>query len=108
MAQPEPSKKQQSFNLKLNFNVKTIFIGLLVVMFVFTAIAGNAGLENFIKEKPISDVIDEIKAGKVEKIERSGNTFTVIYKNSERATTKKETEDSFRKILQESGIDPND
>lgn len=109
---PDPSKKQslqkQSFDLKFNFNVRTIFIALLVLMFIVTYIAGSAGLENFIKEKPISNVIDDIKNNKVEKIERQGNTFTVIYKNKDRVITKKETEDSFRKILQESGVNPDE
>lgn len=105
MAKPIPTKKQ-SFDLKFKFNIRTVFVSLLVLMFIFTAIAGSSGLENFIKEKPISAVIEDIKAGKVDKIERTGNSFIIIYKNSERAVTKKEAEDSFRKILQESGIDP--
>ncbi|KXK12238.1 MAG: hypothetical protein UZ22_OP11002000035 [Microgenomates bacterium OLB23] len=85
------------FNLKIKLNIRTVFIAILILMFLFTAIASSSGLENFIKEKSISAVIDDIKAGKVEKIERSGNTFIVLYKNQERAVTKKETEDSFRK-----------
>lgn len=105
MAKPETPKKQ-SIDLKLKFNIRTVFLSILVLMFIFTAIAGSSGLNNFIKEKPISAVIDDIKAGKVDKIERTGNSFVVIYKNSERVVTKKEAEDSFRKILQESGVDP--
>ena len=105
MAKPETPKKQ-SIDLKLKFNIRTVFLSILVLMFIFTAIAGSSGLNNFIKEKPISAVIDDIKAGKVDKIERTGNSFVVIYKNSDRVVTKKEAEDSFRKILQESGVDP--
>jgi len=106
MAKTEPEKKQ-TFDLKFKFNIRTVFIGLLVLMFIFTAIAGSSGLDNFIKEKPISAVIDDIKAGKVEKIERTGNSFTIIYKNKDKVITKKEAEDSFRKILQESGVNPD-
>ncbi len=105
MAKPETPKKQ-SIDLKFKFNIRTVFLSIIVLMFIFTAIAGSSGLSNFIKEKPISAVIDDIKAGKVEKIERTGNSFVVIYKNSDRVVTKKEAEDSFRKILQESGVDP--
>jgi cell division protease FtsH len=105
MAKPELSKKQ-GFDLKFKFSIRTVFAAILILMFVLTAVAGSSGLDNFIKEKPISAVIDDIKAGKVQKIERSGNSFVVLYKNNERAITKKEAEDSFRKILQESGIDP--
>ncbi len=105
MANPVPSKKQ-SFDLKFKFNIRTVFVSILVLMFIFTAIAGSSGLENFIKEKPISAVIGDIKAGKVEKIERTGNSFIVSYKDGGKSVTKKEAEDSFRKILQESGIDP--
>lgn len=106
MAKPETSKKKV-FDFKIKLNIRAVFVFILITMFFLTAIAGSSGLENFTKEKPISAVIEDIKAGKVDKIERSGNSFMVIYKNQDRALTKKEAEDSFRKILQESGVDPD-
>jgi hypothetical protein len=66
MAKPELSKKQ-GFDLKFKFSIRTVFAAILILMFVLTAVAGSSGLDNFIKEKPISAVIDDIKAGKVEK-----------------------------------------
>ncbi|OGK16718.1 cell division protein FtsH [Candidatus Roizmanbacteria bacterium RIFCSPLOWO2_02_FULL_37_19] len=88
--------------------MRTLFIIVFVILFGLTIFYGNQEFQRLSSEKPINEVLTAIKTGKIEKIERSGNTITAIYKNGERVSTKKEAEDSFRQILQESGIDPDD
>ncbi len=90
----------------IKIDIKMIFIAIFVIFFILTIIAGS---EEFMSgnQKSISSVIKDIKAGKVEKIERTGNTITAVYKNDTRVQAKKESEDSLRKILQESGVNPD-
>lgn len=90
----------------IKIDIKMIFIAIFVIFFILTIIAGS---EEFMagNQKSISSVIKDIKAGKVEKIERTGNTITAVYKNDTRVQAKKESEDSLRKILQESGVNPD-
>ena len=49
-------------------------------------------------------IVTDIKGNKVDKLERTGNSITAVYKDGNRYLTTKESEDSLRKILQESGI----
>ena len=108
MDQNQKPAKGQSQTFKFDLNIRTLFIIVFVILFGLTIFYGNQEFQRLSSEKPINEVLTAIKTGKIEKIERSGNTITAIYKNGERVSTKKEAEDSFRQILQESGIDPDD
>src|SRR3989338_7316050 len=111
------NSKQKSGNQKKNsqngngmsmikVDIKTVFIAIFVIFFALTIIAGSEQLFAG-DQKSISALIGDIKAKRVEKIERSGNTIVAVYKDGRRVQAKKESEDSFRKILQESGINPD-
>jgi len=63
-----------------------------------------AGFKPLAGEKAISELVTDIKANKVDKLERTGNSITAHYKDGNQYLTTKESEDSLRKILQESGI----
>src|SRR3989344_1343094 len=108
MDQNQKPAKGQSQTFKFDLNIRTLFIIVFVILFGLTIFYGNQEFQRLSSEKPINEVLTAIKTGKIKKIERSGNTITAIYKNGERVSTKKEAEDSFRQILQESGIDPDD
>lgn len=55
---------------------------------------------------PVSQVIDLIKEGKVERIEISGSTLDVTLDSGETATSQKEPGSSFLAILAQAGVDP--
>src|SRR3990167_263895 len=103
--EPKPGKKQP--NIKLEINIRTLFIIVFFALFGFTVFYGNQEYNRVANEKSIDEIVAEIKSGNVKQIERSGSSITAIYKNGETATAKKETEDSFRQILKDSGINPN-
>lgn len=98
-------KKQPTINIKLD--VRTVFIAIFILLFGLTLLTSTGSFQPVDGEKAISEVVQDIKDGKVEKLERSGNTITAIYQNDTRYNTTKETEDSLRKILEESEVDPN-
>ena len=103
--EPKPGKKQP--NIKLEINIRTLFIIVFFALFGFTVFYGNQEYNRVANEKSIDEIVASIKSGDVKQIERSGSSITAVYKNGKTATAKKETEDSFRQILKDSGINPN-
>lgn len=101
------TRKKSGKMFKFKLDIRTIFIAIFVIFFLLTIIASS---EQYFagEEKSISELVDDIKTGRIEKIERSGNTIVAIYEDETRIQAKKETEDSFRKILQESGVNPDE
>src|SRR3989338_1123352 len=103
----DTSKKPQGQNgIKFELNIKTLFIISFIFLLFVSIMVGSQGFQA-LSNRSISDVMKDIKAGKVQKLERTGNTITAVYKNGDRIITRKETEDSLRKVLTDSGIDPN-
>lgn len=92
---------------KLNLNVQKVFIALFGLIFLFTLFSAfNRGTTGNAKEKPLTSVIADIKAGKVEKVEVVDNKINVTYKDEQEAVTFKETSDSFREVLTDAGVKP--
>lgn len=92
---------------KFTFNIKNIFLAVFAGLFLLSILSMVAGFQPLAGEKAISELVADIKANKVEKLERTGNSITAIYKDGNQYLTTKESEDSLRKILQESGIKDN-
>jgi cell division protease FtsH len=99
-------KSEKMWEFKFNFNLKTIFIGLFILFMLFS-IFGNINNDTaFLEEKPLSTILNDVKADKVAKIEVEDSKLIVEYKGGERYVTRKETSDSLVKVLESSGIDP--
>lgn len=90
----------------MKIDIRVIFILVLLGLFLFATFFTSADL-NVKGEKPISQIVRDIKTNKIKKLERTGNKITAIYKNNDRFITTKESEDSLRKVLEDSGIDPD-
>ncbi len=100
------TRKVRIFNIKID--IQTLFILLFVGFFVYIYMTQADVLSSIKGEKSITSVIKDIQNKKVQKLERTGNTITAVYKNGDRYLTTKEAEDSLRKILDESHIKPSD
>lgn len=100
-------KKNNMFKLKLDLNIKNIFIGLFILFFVFSIFASMRDASNLYPEKSLSQVTKDIKANKVDKVEVVGNKAIVYYKNKTIATATKESQDGFMTTLKNAGVDPN-
>lgn len=98
------SKKNQTKIMNVKVDVRFIFIAIFLLLFGFATFSNSGAFSGATGEKDMSQLVRDIKANKIEKLERSGNTITSIYKNGKRYTTTKEQEDSLRKILEESGV----
>lgn len=97
-------KGMKVFEMKMNFNLKNIFIGLFILFLVFSAL-GSVGGQATLSEKPLSTVIGDVRDGKVGQIEVEESKLTVHYKNGEKFTSHKEPQESLYKLLESSGVD---
>lgn len=95
-------KKIKEF--RIQFNIQTVFIILFAVFFIYTLIAPFVSDSNGAKNVSLSKVVGDIKNNKVTKVIIEDNRVTVDLKNGEKETTNKESNDSFRQILNDAGI----
>ncbi len=103
--QDTKNKGFAGFNMKMN--AKTLFIVVLSSLVVLTILTGLTEGLSVHEKLPVSVLLTDIKAGKIEKIERSGNKLVATYKNGNILESTKEAEDSFRQMLVDSDIDPD-
>src|SRR3989344_1726807 len=81
-----------------------LLIGLAALIFFYQASGGETKMGN---EVPISEIINQVKDGKIDKILLEGSRITAELKGSEdKFVTRKEEGESIYKILESSGVDP--
>ncbi len=94
------------FELKFNFNLKNIFIALLV-LFLFLSFMGSINGQNGqYEDKPLSTVVSDVRDEKVDKIEVEESKLTVNLKGGEIYVSHKEPQESLIKQLESAGVDP--
>ncbi len=95
-----PSKK--FINLLKGFAVYAL-IGFVALLF-FVSLSGGPATGT---EEPISQVVSDVKAGKVDKIVVDGDKLDIFYKNSDKTVfARKEPGESIYQILKDSNTDP--
>ncbi|MBI2405307.1 ATP-dependent zinc metalloprotease FtsH [Candidatus Gottesmanbacteria bacterium] len=94
------------FELKFNLNIKNIFIGLFVAFLLLSLLGSVGGSASLLQEKPLSTVVSDVKAGKVNKIEVEETKLTVHYKDGTKFVSHKESQESLIKLLSDAGVDP--
>ena len=102
-----PKGKQKQMMFKLEFNIRNIFIALFLLLFLFSIYISYRDYTSTANEKPISEIITDIKQNKVQSLEISGEKVLVNYKNGSTATAIKEQSDSIISTLKDSGVDPS-
>jgi len=103
MINKKTSKKVAQF--KLEFNMRNLFIIGFILLFGYIAIRsiGNE-LKQTVPEKSISVVVEDIRFQKIKKVDIIDNKILAYYKDGSFATTFKEPNDSFMKILRDSNV----
>ncbi|NTU72862.1 ATP-dependent zinc metalloprotease FtsH [Candidatus Roizmanbacteria bacterium] len=102
--QNNKSSSRKITEFKFNFNLKTIFIILFTSLFLFYVYSTfTRELSKAVPEVPITNVIKDIKDGKIKKIEISDNKVLVQYNSDKYAISYKETNGSFIQTLKDSG-----
>jgi len=100
------NKKLLKWNLEIN--IKNIFIALFILLFFYQLFRSiNNEIKQVLPEKPITQIIKEIKEKKVKKIEVINNRLLIEYKDGKYAISYKEPSESFLKTLRDNEIDPS-
>ncbi|MBU2632340.1 ATP-dependent zinc metalloprotease FtsH [Patescibacteria group bacterium] len=102
-------KRRTSRKPKVKASWKNVLIYLFLFLFLAFTFMGFSQPSPFNdKEKiPLSKLLQNIKQGKIEKIEISGNKLTVYEKGDKVTETFKEPGSNVYQILNDSGISPN-
>ena len=107
----ENKKKQvKKIEVKMKFNLRKLLTWLLLLfLFLPGIISFLGGGEGLLDEVSLSDGLQDIKEGKVEKVEVRGDDLMFYYGGEEELdkikTARKEEESSFVEILQGAGIE---
>jgi len=99
-------KNKKFFQWQLEINIKNIFIAFFILLFLYQIFKSiNNEIKQVLPEKPITQVIQEIKDKKVKKIEITDNRLLIEYKDGKYAISYKEPSESFLKTLKDNEID---
>jgi cell division protease FtsH len=102
----KPAKGKKQFQFKLKINLWTVALTFFVIFFVIPGIIATLQTAGNSSKEDITQVLTDIKAGKVDKISVDTNKLTVTYKDQGVKTSTKEDTESFSDLLKNSGIDP--
>jgi cell division protease FtsH len=101
-----PQGKKQ-FQFKLKVNLWTVALGLLVVFFVVPLIVTGVQMAGNSNNVEISQLLGDIKEGKIDKVMIESNKLVVSYKDGTTKLSTKEDMEGFSQLLKDSGIDPS-
>lgn len=108
MPSPFSGKRNGGSKNRLNAIIKTIAVYVLIGLAVLVFLGGFSGNTPNGSEIPLSQVINEIKEDKIEKISLEGEKVKVNYRREEKdAVSRKEAGESIYKILESAGVDPS-
>lgn len=99
-------KPKKQFQFRLKINLWTVAIALLVIFFVLPVLFTGAQMAGNSNKADISQVLTDIKAGKIDKVMIESDKMVVNYKDGSTKLSSKESVESFSELLKNSGIDP--
>jgi cell division protease FtsH len=99
-------KNTKNFQFKLRINLKTILVVFLILIFVLPLILSFLEIGKTDQQLDISQALNDIKNGKVEKTVVESDRITLTYKDGETKYTTKENTESFADLLDKAGISP--
>jgi len=98
--------KKKQFKFKFKINLKNLFLWLVIAFFGFSLLGVFVQPPRVSEEIPLSQVLADIKAKKVKKIEIEDDKLNLSYQNDQIFISRKEKGSSFTEILQKEGISP--
>lgn len=103
---PKNYKKIKKVEFRLKFNLRNLFLTLFIGFLVFSFFLSISQSGKIFEEKPLSEVLTDIRDGKVKKITVEETKLKLIYDDGSEATSRKEVQDSVYKIFDSAKIDP--
>ena len=100
------SKGKKQFQFKLKINLWTIALTFFVIFFIIPGIIAAFQTLGSSSKENVSQLLTDIKAGKVDKVSVDTTKLIVTYKDGSTKLSTKENSESFSNLLKNSGIDP--
>lgn len=102
---PPPMRKVE---MKFNFNLKRMMVWFLILLLFLPGIVRVWQDLTGMKERTLTQLVDDVRNEKVEKIEITGNKLLVDYRDSdEQVMVVKQPDESLTATLKDSGVDPS-
>lgn len=97
---------KRRFQFKFEVNLRNVLLVLLLLFFLGPMLLSFGNLRPGVETIPLSQVLNDIKAEKIEKIVISDDRLSVSYKGGEEKLSIKESSESFTDVLRNANIDP--
>lgn len=98
----------KKFEMKFKIDIKNLILYVLVGFLILSFFLSFSVPVTPLKEVPLSQVLTEVKDGKVKEITVEGDKLSVVYKDSSKVMSYKERGESLVKTFEASGINPKD
>ena len=99
------NKKMKKFELRLNLSTRTLFLAVFVGFLLLSFALSLSQSSSMITEKPLSEVLTDVAAGKVAKIEVEEMRLVVSYADGSEAMARKEAQESVYQLFDAAKID---
>ncbi len=99
-------KNGKMFEFHLELSLRNVVLGFLLLFFVFSAFNALSGGTSLLAEKPLSQIVADVKDKKIKSIEVEDTKIIATYGGGLRVTSRKESQDSMYRVLEAAGVDP--
>ena len=105
---PKNGNKTKKKILKLQFNLtpRNLFLWVIIAAILLMMFLSSRDVTKLFPEKPLSQLVSDIKSGQVKKVEVMDSKLLATYRDDKIYSSHKEDQDSFYKILTDSEVDP--
>lgn len=101
------SQVKKQFQFKLKLNLWTVALVILAVFFIVPVIIAGVQMAGSSNNVDISQLMNDIKGGRVDKVLIESNKLVVTYKDGTTKFSTKENMEGFSQLLKDSGVDPS-
>jgi len=99
-------KLKKIVELKINLSPKNVFLWMIISTIIFFIFVSARDVSKLFPDKALSSLVSDIKNGDVKRVEVVDTKLLATYKDGKIYSTHKEAQESFYKILTDSGVDP--
>ena len=99
-------KGRKQYKFKLRFNLRNLFLWLLIFFSALTFLSLFVQPPTIIEEIPLSQALADIKSEKVKEVTVEDNKLILTYQDEVVLTSRKEPGISFTEIFQKEAVDP--
>ncbi|MBI2029811.1 ATP-dependent zinc metalloprotease FtsH [Candidatus Gottesmanbacteria bacterium] len=102
----KPKKPHKLYEFKFKLSFKNFFVAIFIAFVVFSLIISYSETIDNTDQKPLGDVIVDVRDGKVAKLIVEDSKVTAEYKDQTKVEAQKEPQDSIYTMFEAARVDP--